>query len=60
MSRDLNAILQELDTLVVSLSKLDYVRESSDLRNVCDILKSGSETERRFRKSIVEESSSQK
>lgn len=60
MSRDLNAILQEFDTLVVSLSKLDYVRESSDLRNACDMLKSGGEIERRVRKSIVEESSSQK
>lgn len=60
MSRDLNAILQELDTLVVSLSKLDYVRESSDLRNACDMLKSCGEIERRVRKSIVEESSSQK
>jgi len=50
MARELNEILQELNTVAESLDVLDYTREASDLRNLSDMIRTGGKISQRIRK----------
>jgi len=55
MPRELDAILQELETLANDLDSLEYVREASDLRSLSSSVRTGGEI--RVRKVVSEDSS---
>ena len=53
MARDIPDILQELDSLAESLASFSYIKDSSDLRNLTDMIRSGGKIEQRVRKVAV-------
>lgn len=57
MSREINEILHELNSLAANLETFDYLKEASDLRNLTEMIRTGGKISQRIRKVGVQESS---